>query len=108
MYVCVCVCVSINIHESSHLHKDVLTTGLTARCVSSWNDNGYKHMDLHPTRLMRTGFFPGLGWMLRKSLWVGELRDKWPANPTTGWDHWMRVDAQVCSRHSRQTYKADI
>ncbi len=21
--------------------------------------------------------------------------DKWPKHPTTGWDHWMRVDAQV-------------
>jgi len=67
-------------------------------CVSSWNDNGYSDMDLDPSRLLRTGFFPGLGWMLRKELWTSELAVKWPTNPTTGWDHWMRVDEQAKGR----------
>ena len=67
-------------------------------CVSSWNDNGYKHMDLDSRRLLRTGFFPGLGWMLRKKLWTAELSGKWPKHPTTGWDHWMRVDEQSKGR----------
>jgi alpha-1,3-mannosyl-glycoprotein beta-1,2-N-acetylglucosaminyltransferase len=34
-------------------------------CISSWNDNGYGDMDLDAGRLMRTGFFPGLGWILK-------------------------------------------
>jgi alpha-1,3-mannosyl-glycoprotein beta-1,2-N-acetylglucosaminyltransferase len=67
-------------------------------CVSSWNDNGYRQLDLDEKRLMRTAYFPGLGWMLRKQLWTEELSAKWPHNPTTGWDHWMRVDAQARGR----------
>jgi len=66
----------------------------TLMCVSSWNDNGYKHLDLDPTRLFRTGFFPGLGWMLKKELWL-EVKATWPASH---WDHWMRCDSQSKGR----------
>eukprot|EP00762_Andalucia_godoyi_P006201 ANDGO_01658.mRNA.1 hypothetical protein len=62
-----------------------------AWCVSSWNDNGFGDVfDLRSDRLMRTDFFPGLGWMLHRNLWA-ELTSKWPRNH---WDHWMRADAQ--------------
>ena len=42
------------------------------RCVSSWNDNGFEKL-VQPSdaaRLFRTDFFPGLGWMLRRELWL--------------------------------------
>eukprot|EP01065_Artemidia_motanka_P051155 TRINITY_DN8930_c0_g1_i1.p1 TRINITY_DN8930_c0_g1~~TRINITY_DN8930_c0_g1_i1.p1 ORF type:complete len:751 (+),score=190.91 TRINITY_DN8930_c0_g1_i1:203-2455(+) len=56
-------------------------------CVSSWNDNGYRHLDLNKKQLFRTQFFPGLGWMLKRETWM-ELRKSWPIDQ---WDHWMRV-----------------
>ena len=42
----------------------------TLWCVSSWNDNGFAPIAKDNTRLFRTNYFPGLGWMLRKQLWV--------------------------------------
>jgi len=70
----------------------------TLMCISSWNDNGYTSNDLNPKTLMRSGFFPGLGWMLRKQLWTSELSAKWPTNPTTGWNLLMRTDEQTKDR----------
>lgn len=56
----------------------------TLMCVSSWNDNGFRHLDLDPASLFRTSYFPGLGWMLTRRLWE-ELRLRWPL------DHWVRA-----------------
>lgn len=61
-------------------------------CVSAWNDNGKGGM-INATKndlLYRSDFFPGLGWMMTKSLW-NELKGKWPAG---FWDDWMRESAQ--------------
>lgn len=57
-------------------------------CVSSWNDLGFAKYALDPLALRRTDFFPGLGWMLRRQLWL-ELGAKFPHDH---WDHWMRLD----------------
>lgn len=48
-------------------------------CISAWNDNGKLGLvdEKKPELLYRTDFFPGLGWMLTKSLWI-ELCNKWP------------------------------
>lgn len=73
----------------------ILDEDPTLFAISSWNDNGYLQMDLDPSKLLRTRWFPGLGWMLRRELWVKELKNKWPAY---NWDHWMRVDAQLQGR----------
>ncbi|KAJ4456136.1 hypothetical protein; 3-mannosyl-glycoprotein 2-beta-N-acetylglucosaminyltransferase [Paratrimastix pyriformis] len=59
----------------------------TLWCVSTWNDNGFPELSSDPRRLMRVGYFPGLGWMLKKSLW-SELS---PNFPLDHWDHWMRL-----------------
>ncbi|KAL3905607.1 MAG: hypothetical protein SGPRY_010856, partial [Prymnesium sp.] len=61
-------------------------------CVSAWNDQGFPHTSTDPRELMRTDFFPGLGWMIQASTWK-ELSAVWPAAPTTGWDHWMRLSS---------------
>ena len=61
-------------------------------CVSAWNDQGFPHTAQDPHRLLRTDYFPGLGWMVPASVW-SELRAKWPEAPTTGWDHWMRLSS---------------
>jgi len=64
----------------------------TLWCVSAWNDNG--KVDLidvkSPELLHRTDFFPGLGWMLTRELWM-ELGPKWPASY---WDDWIRQPEQ--------------
>ena len=59
----------------------------TLWCVSAWNDNGLKEHARHPRRLRRTGYFPGLGWLLSRRLWE-ELEGAWPL---AHWDHWMRT-----------------
>jgi alpha-1,3-mannosyl-glycoprotein beta-1,2-N-acetylglucosaminyltransferase len=48
-------------------------------CISAWNDNG-KPKRINETAydlLYRSDFFPGLGWMMTKTLW-NELMVKWP------------------------------
>ena len=49
-------------------------------CVSAWSDNGKKGQidEARPDLLYRTDFFGGLGWMMTRRLWVGELMAKWP------------------------------
>ncbi|KAJ8477516.1 hypothetical protein OPV22_021243 [Ensete ventricosum] len=37
--------------------------------VSSWNDNGQKQFVHDSHALYRSDFFPGLGWMLTKTIW---------------------------------------
>lgn len=55
--------------------------------VSSWNDNGQKQFVHDPYALYRSDFFPGLGWMLSRSIW-NELSPKWPK---AYWDDWLRL-----------------
>jgi alpha-1,3-mannosyl-glycoprotein beta-1,2-N-acetylglucosaminyltransferase len=55
--------------------------------VSSWNDNGQKQFVHDPYALYRSNFFPGLGWMLTRSIW-NELSPKWPK---AYWDDWLRL-----------------
>lgn len=54
--------------------------------ISAWNDNGFLE-NADPRLLLRTSYFPGLGWLLPRKLWVEELKDTWPK---THWDHWLR------------------
>ncbi|KMZ57737.1 Alpha-1,3-mannosyl-glycoprotein 2-beta-N-acetylglucosaminyltransferase, family GT13 [Zostera marina] len=55
--------------------------------VSSWNDNGQKPFVYDSKTLYRSDFFPGLGWMLTKTIW-NELSPKWPK---AYWDDWIRL-----------------
>lgn len=61
-------------------------------CISAWNDNGKVGLvdESKPELLYRTDFFPGLGWMLTKNLWL-ELSSKWPK---AYWDDWIRKPEQ--------------
>jgi alpha-1,3-mannosyl-glycoprotein beta-1,2-N-acetylglucosaminyltransferase len=68
--------------------------------VSAFSDNG--HMVKDPTRLLRSDFFPGLGWMMNRRLWMDELDSKWPAGY---WDDWLREPAQ---RQDRQVIRPEI
>ena len=58
-------------------------------CVSSWNDYGFPPWRWRPGRLLRTSFFPGLGWMTTRRVWK-ELRRTFP---DSNWDNVVRVQA---------------
>ena len=47
-------------------------------CVSAWNDQGYEHTSGDPSQLYRVETMPGLGWILKRSLYKEELEPKWP------------------------------
>jgi alpha-1,3-mannosyl-glycoprotein beta-1,2-N-acetylglucosaminyltransferase len=54
--------------------------------VSGFNDNGKPKFVANASHVLRSDFFPGLGWMLSRRLWT-ELQPTWPAG---FWDDWMR------------------
>ena len=58
-------------------------------CVSGWNDNGFEGLVRDPKAVLRTGHFPGLGWLLSRRIYEEELAPRWPAEH---WDHWMRSE----------------
>lgn len=47
-------------------------------CVSAWNDQGYEHTASRPDVLYRIDWMPGLGWMLKRSLYKDQLESEWP------------------------------
>jgi len=64
-------------------------------CVSAWNDIGAKSLAEDPRAIFRTDFFPGLGWMMYKSMWA-EVRDRWAE---AFWDEFMRRPDVRRGRH---------
>lgn len=70
--------------------SSILDEDSSLLAVSAFNDNGYgfnigfdksSNQDLVPgvtTRIVRSDFFPGLGWMMTNKLWQNELQVKWP------------------------------
>ncbi|PKA53987.1 Alpha-1,3-mannosyl-glycoprotein 2-beta-N-acetylglucosaminyltransferase [Apostasia shenzhenica] len=79
----------------------ILDNDKTIMAVSSWNDNGQHQFVRDPKALFRSDFFPGLGWMLKKSTWV-ELSPKWPK---AYWDDWLR---RKDIRKNRQFIRPEI
>ena len=47
-------------------------------CISAWNDQGYEHTSADPSKIYRVETMPGLGWILKKSLYKEELEARWP------------------------------
>ena len=72
----------------------------TLLAVSAFNDNGQAAYRGDPVALHRSDFFPGLGWLMTRSLWT-ELGPKWP-NEMGFWDDWLREppQRQGCARHA--------
>ena len=64
--------------------------------VSAFNDNGFRSRIKDNTRILRSDFFPGLGWMMTRKLWTTELQAKWPGGY---WDDWLRDPEQRKGRH---------
>ena len=68
----------------------------TLLAVSAYNDNGLQGLVSNVTRLLRSDFFPGLGWMMTQQLWAQELSSTWPM---AFWDDWLREPPQRKGRH---------
>lgn len=75
----------------------ILDVDDSAFVVSAWNDNGFHNKVMEPYAIRRTEFFPGLGWILPRKLYKGELEAKWPHEH---WDHWLRSPATHRNRES--------
>ena len=75
--------------------SSLLDRDMQLLCVSAWNDNGQRQLVRDPQALMRSDFFPGLGWMLSRRIYE-ELITKWPR---AYWDDWLREPPQRKGRH---------
>jgi len=74
--------------------------------ISAFNDNGRGDMintdaSLGAIHVLRTDFFPGLGWMMPYTLW-DEVRDTWPS---AFWDDWLRDSNQ---RKGREFLRPEV
>ena len=69
-------------------------------CVSAWNDNGMKGYVADREKVVRSDFFPGLGWMVTREVYEGLL--PWPRGY---WDDWLREPQQ---RRGRKTLRPEI
>ncbi|KAL7558425.1 hypothetical protein ACA910_015767 [Epithemia clementina (nom. ined.)] len=96
--------------------------------ISAYNDNGLQDKVQNVTRLVRSDFFPGLGWMMTRRLWTHQLSPRSlspleagggaaPADPQQQqqqqqqqqeqhstwplafWDDWLREPMQRQGRH---------
>lgn len=78
--------------------EEVMSANPNIYCVSCWNDNGKnEYIDQSPAGLYTihySDFFPGLGWLLKKSIWE-EWSSKWPK---AYWDDWVRSPEQRLDR----------
>ena len=79
----------------------VLKNDESLLAISAWNDNGRKGRVKDPSRLLRTDFFPGLGWMMPRRLWI-EVQAIWP---NIYWDDWLRDPYQ---RKGRQVIRPEV
>ncbi|KAK3574723.1 hypothetical protein QTP86_015383, partial [Hemibagrus guttatus] len=67
---------------------------------------GYEHTAEDPSLLYRVESMPGLGWVLKKSLYKDELEPKWPTpEKLWDWDMWMRMPEQ---RKGRECIIPDV
>lgn len=56
----------------------VMDSDTSVLALSAWNDNGFIGKVGGVYDLLRTTFFPGLGWLLSRSLYKNELEAQWP------------------------------
>lgn len=66
----------------------------TLLAISAFNDNGFTGHVQDATRVLRSDFFPGLGWMLTRNVYTA--LPQWPLGY---WDDWLRDPAQRQNRH---------
>ncbi len=78
---------SPDFYEYFHAVGAVLERDNSLFLVSAWSDNGFRGKVVDTHALRRTEYFPGLGWLLPRELYMKELEQQWPLQH---WDHWLR------------------
>jgi len=78
---------AIDYYEYFHAIATVLEHDPQVWLASAWNDNGMQGCVQDISRLKRTTYFPGLGWLLPRSIWEEQLSKSWPKSH---WDHFLR------------------
>lgn len=78
---------SPDFYEYFQYNAPILDKDSSVLALSAWNDNGFKGKVGGAYDLLRTTFFPGLGWLLSRRLYKLELEAAWPDDH---WDHWLR------------------
>ena len=73
----------------------------TIMAISAFNDNGFKGYVSDAKAVVRSDYFPGLGWMINDRMWQ-EWGPKWPKGY---WDDWLREPPQ---RKGRVTLRPEI
>ncbi|CAG5862791.1 unnamed protein product [Menidia menidia] len=69
-------------------------------------EQGYEHTAEDPALLYRVESMPGLGWVLKRSIYKDELEPKWPTpEKLWDWDMWMRMPEQ---RKGRECIIPDV
>jgi hypothetical protein len=73
---------------------DVYNKDPSVAAISAWNYNSFLQVDGSPNCVYRTGEFPGLGFMLKKSVYeaymAGRLKE---CCSERAWNNWALVDA---------------
>ena len=77
----------------------LLDTDPSVWCISAWNDYCFRGVAQDPAAMLKTDFFPGLGWMLKRELWIEELRDVWPKFATSKYTCKHIVVCKKCHTH---------
>lgn len=69
-------------------------------CVSAWNDHAFGNVLLDESKVMRTNWYPGLGVMFHKSVWLDQWREEWPFWDAPDWNHdqWIRYESSTRER----------
>ena len=66
-------------------------------CVSAWNDHAFGGGNLvfDESEVMRTNWYPGLGVMFHKSVWLDSWKLEWPFWDAPDWNHdqWIRYES---------------
>lgn len=91
---------------------DLLDSDSSLLAASAFNDNGKKGLVSDTRRLVRSDFFPGLGWMMSRKVWYGRegdesypyegLKHRWPNG---FWDDWIR---EPSVRRGRQVIRPEV
>lgn len=88
---------------------DLLDSDHSLLAVSAYNDNGKEQFVADAKRLVRSDFFPGLGWMMSRVVWEGGsrpdhgLKNNWA--PNGFWDDWLRENT---TRYGRQFIRPEV
>ena len=85
----------------------VLRADPTLWSVSAWSDNGQQRFvdGGNSAEVLRSDFFPGLGWVLTRELWSEFGGNHASFAPGGYWDDWMREPAQ---RKGRQVLRPEV